>query len=160
ALLMLRDDFGADPIRLLPLWAVPPTADCAGAVQLLLHGVERHARVRWSCREREPEFSTMIVGYLDPLSRLAGFDPDTPSGAWRTRTTHPLRFAEVLGKVYASGFSVGEILFLFTTLDHLDGDDPFPLADPDETADDPLALPEASPAAGDGSHSLWALRRA
>ena len=66
----------------------------------------------------------------------------------------------MLGKVYASGFTVGEILFLFTTLDHLDGDDPFPLPDANESADDPLALPEAGPANRDGPHSLWALRRA
>ena len=160
ALLMLRDDFGTDPAGLLALWAVPPAADWAQAVQLLLHGVGRHARSRWSCAERGPEFAAVVAANLDPLSRLAGFDPDTPGDTWHARPTHTLRFAEVLGKVYASGFTVGEILFLFTTLDHLDGDDPFPLADPDETADDPLALPEADPAGGDGPHSLWALRRA
>ena len=157
---MLRDEFGADPVRLLALWTVPPAADWAGAVQLLLHGVGRYARSRWSCRERGPEFATVIAANLDPLSRLAGFDPDTPGDTWHALPTHTLRFAEVLGKVYASGFTVGEILFLFTALDHLDGDDPFPLADPDKTADDPLALPEADPATGDGPHSLWALRRA
>ena len=160
ALLMLRDDFGADPAGLLPLWAVPPAADWTQAVQLLLHGVGRHARSRWSCAERGPEFAAVVAANLDPLSRLAGFDPDTPGDTWHARPTHTLRFAEVLGKIYASRFTVGEILFLFTTLDHLDGDDPFPLADPDETADDPLALPEADPAGGDGPHSLWALRRA
>ena len=160
ALLMLRDDLRLDPIELLPLWAVPPGADWARAVSLLLSGVERHARSRWSCREREPEFITIISSNLDPLSRLAGFDPDTPSDTWHTRPAHTLRFAEVLGKIYASAFTVGEILFLFTGLDHLDGDDPFPLPDADEATDDPLALPEADPAAGDGPHSLWALRRA
>jgi hypothetical protein len=160
ALLMIRDDLRIDPVRLLPLWAPPPAADQHEAVALLLHGVERHARFRYSCRERGPEFFKIITSNLDPLSVLAGFDPDTPGDTWQALPTHALRFAEVLGKIYASDFTVGEILFLFTTGDHLDGDDPFPLADAEESIDDPLALPEAAPTGGDGPHSLWALRRA
>ena len=103
ALLMLRDDLRLDPVELLPLWASPSGPDWAGAVTLLLHGIERHARSRWSCREREPELVKIIAANLGPLSRLAGFDPDTPGDTWHALPTHTLRFAEVLGKVYASG---------------------------------------------------------
>jgi hypothetical protein len=171
ALLMLRDDLSARPLDLLPLWLpTSPPADWDEAVGQLLRGIERHARSRWSCRAREPKFHKVIAGQLDPLSRLAGFDPDTPGDSWHARPTHTLRFAEVLGKIHASDFTVGEILFLFTAADHLDGDDPFPIPDVNESVDDPLALPEAPPEIRPGTsdrpdshgapHSLWALRGA
>ena len=161
ALLMLADDLGPDPLRMLPLWATAPDpADWAKAVRLLLDGVARHARRRYECRERGPHFAKIVADNLDPLSRLAGFDPGAATDTWQALPTHTLRFAEVLSKIYASRFTVGEILFLFTALDHLDGDDPFPLPDAHETVNDPLALPETGAADGDGLHSLWALRRA
>jgi receptor-binding and translocation channel-forming TcA subunit of Tc toxin/ABC toxin-like protein len=160
ALLMLRDNLRVDPLALLPLWAAPGGPGWDAPVAALLHGIGEHARSWYGCREREPEFAKVLAPNLDPLSVLAGFDPATAGDTWHALPTHTLRFSEVLGKIYASEFSVGELLFLFTAGPHTDGDDPFPLADANETADDPLALPEATPAAGDGPHSLWALRRA
>ena len=70
------------------------------------------------------------------------------------KPTHTLRFAEVLAKIYASEFTVGEILFIFTNESHLDGDDPFAFASAEETNDSPLDLPD-----DDEHFSLWALRR-
>ncbi|HEV2375325.1 MAG TPA: hypothetical protein VGS19_24595, partial [Streptosporangiaceae bacterium] len=122
ALLILRDDLRVSPLLLLPLWAAPSPADQRKAVALLLAGVERHARAWYRCPAREPEFVKVATSNLDPLSVLAGFDPDTASDTWQALPTHTLRFAEVLGKVYASNFTVGEVLFLFTALPHLDGD--------------------------------------
>jgi len=160
ALLMLRDDFGLSPVSLLPLWAVPAPANWSEVVAQLLSGIERHARSRYPCPQRGPEFVKIITSNLDPLSVLAGFNPQATGDSWHAQPTHTLRFAEVLGKIYASDFTVGELLFLFTTLPHLDGDDPFPLPDDNEAVDDPLALPESAPDGGDGPHSLWALRQA
>ncbi|EMD29228.1 Tc toxin subunit A-related protein [Amycolatopsis azurea] len=147
-------------LPLLPLWEPSDPEERADAVTVLLDAVEDHAEGRFHCRRREPEFLKVIAENLDRLSVLAGFDPATPGDTWFALPTHTLRFVEILGKVYASEFSVGEILFLFTTGEHLDGDDPFPLEDRIESVDDPLSLPEAEQADGDGECSLWALRRA
>jgi hypothetical protein len=166
ALLMLRADLRlplttrpsgttpTDRVPVLALWATTPTAAAWDeAVRLLLDGIED--------RFGEERDKTVSPADLDALSRLAGFDPATASAdSWHALPTHTLRFAEVLGKITASEFSIGEMLFLFTVDPHLDGDDPFPVADDEENADDPLALPEAEPTEGDGRHSLWALRRA
>jgi hypothetical protein len=180
ALLMLCEDFGVplappddaapmsgaggavaqtpeDRIPLLALWAQPPVANWGEAVRLLLAGVDRHAIGRYGCGSRQAEFAKLTDVELDPLSALAGFDPLTTSDTWHAAPTHTLRFAEVLGKLYASAFTVGEIVFMFTVEDHLDGDDPFQLADAEESGDDPLALPDSERHA---AHSLWALRRA
>ncbi|EOD63596.1 neuraminidase-like domain-containing protein [Amycolatopsis vancoresmycina] len=160
ALMLARDLRLPDAGRLLPLWDSAEPDDRAGAVALLLDAVEDLAEERFHCRRREPEFLKVIAENLDRLSVLAGFDPGTPADTWSAQPTHTLRFVEVLGKIYASDFSVGEILFLFTTDDHLDGDDPFPLQDRIESADDPLSLPETVQADGDHEFSLWKLRRA
>ena len=169
---MLRDDLrlppagrpaGTDPAdrdTLLALWATPTPPSWDAAVRLLLDGVERHARARYDHPGRGPEFRKVLGDNLDTLSALAGFDPGTASDTWHARPTHTLRFAEVLGKIYASRFTVGELEFLFTVDPHLDGDDPFPLPDDEESCDDPFALPESEPTGGDGPHSLWALRSA
>ena len=156
ALLMLRDDFGTDPAGLLALWAVPPAAGWAQAVQLLLHGVGRHARSRWSCAERGPS---------SPRS-----SPRTSirCPGWPGSTRTPRRHLACAAHPYAAfrrgarqdlrlRLHRGEILFLFSTLDHLDGDDPFPL----RTRTSPPTTRWAAQAdpAGDGPHSLWSLRR-
>ena len=60
----------------------------------------------------------------------------------------------MLAKIYASDFSVGELIFLFTAGPHLDGDDPFPLQDENEALDSPLGLPD-----DDQEHALWRLRQ-
>ena len=51
---------------------------------------------------RSPEFVKLLTANLDPLSRLAGFDPGSATDSWHALPTHTLRFAEVLAKIYAS----------------------------------------------------------
>ena len=48
---------------------------------------------------------------------------------------------------------MGEILYLLTADNHLDGDDPFPLPDDNETLDSPLEFPDE-----EETYSLQALR--
>ncbi|HEX8351807.1 MAG TPA: neuraminidase-like domain-containing protein, partial [Pyrinomonadaceae bacterium] len=106
------------------------------------------------CRRRGQEFVKLLLSNLGDLSALAGFDPGTPSDTWHARPTHTLVFAEVLSKIYASDFGVGEILFLFTNREHLQHDDPFPLQTGNEAKDSPLGLPD-----DDEENSLSALRK-
>ena len=113
ALLMLRDDFGLSPVSLLPLWAVPAPANWSEVVAQLLSGIERHTRSRYPWPQRGPEFVKIITSNLDPLSVLAGFNPQATGDSWHAQPTHTLRFAEGLGKIYASDFIVGELLLLF-----------------------------------------------
>ncbi len=174
---MLRDQFrlkltggeshhgalGADRTWLLSLWVGPAAKHWHWALEHLIEGIAYHAKCRLACgrgeRDREPErrgpeFLKLLASNFDALSRLAGFDPGSPADNWHAAPTHTLRFAEVLAKIYASNFSIGEILFLFTAEPHLDGEDPFPLQDEDEAEDQPLGLPEE-----EHRHSLWELRR-
>ncbi|MBL1098614.1 neuraminidase-like domain-containing protein [Streptomyces coffeae] len=167
---ILRDDFrlaltdGSPPTpgetgerrtHLLALWVGPDASHWDWAVDELLDQVQWHARARHGCGCRPPEFRKLLAENLGPLSRLAGFDPGSAADTWSARPTHTLRFAEILGKIYASDFGIGEILFLFTTDDHLDGDDPFPLQPGNEALDSPLGLPD-----DETRFSLWDLRRA
>ncbi|HEV3076950.1 MAG TPA: neuraminidase-like domain-containing protein, partial [Thermoanaerobaculia bacterium] len=169
ALLMLREDLrlplddgtpaaagaiGADRTHLLALWVGPAAAKWDWALALLLDRIEDYAEARHGSLCTGADFIKLIAENLDPLSRLAGFDPATPTDTWHARPASTLRFVEVLSKIYASDFTVGEILFLFTAGDHLQGDDPFPLADPNEALDMPLELPDE-----EKQHGLWALRR-
>jgi hypothetical protein len=170
ALQMLRDDFGmdlinpaappapgavdADRTHLLALWVGPSAAQWPWALRQLIARVEQHAARRHGCAPRPVEFVKLLVDNLDPLSRLAGFDPDSAQYCWHFLPTHTLRFAELLAKIYASDFTVGELLFLFTADPHLDGDDPFPLQALNDALDFPLGLPD-----DEHEHSLWRLRR-
>lgn len=147
-------------IPLLPLWATPTPPDWHHVVAVLLDAIEDFVERRHHSHRRGPEFAKVIADNLDPLSILAGFDPATPSDTWFAKPTHTLRFVEILGKIYASDFTIGEILFLFTAADHLDNDDPFSLPEANESLDDPLALPDPDEDDGAGEHSLWALRQA
>jgi hypothetical protein len=144
---------GAERTALLALWAQPQPPTWAWAVRQLIAHVERHAIHRHRCERRKPEFLKILVANLDPLSRLAGFDPASATDNWHAAPTHTLRFAEILSKIYASPFSVGEIVYLFTAEPHLDGDDPFALQTDSDALDSPLDLPEES-----HEHSLWRLR--
>ena len=116
---MLRDQFrlkltgekkpapgatGADRTYLLSLWAGPGAPHWHWAVSHLLAGVAFHAECHHACERRAPEFIKLLESNLDPLSRLAGFDPDSPGDTWQTSPTHTLRFAEILAKMYASDF--------------------------------------------------------
>ncbi len=165
---MLRDQFrlrltgsetpapgatGADRTFLLSLWVGPAATHWHWALHHLVEGIAKHAECHHECRWRGPEFIKLLEANLDPLSRLAGFDPATPAETWHAAPTRTLRFAEILAKIYASDFSIGEVLFMFTPDIHLDGDDPFPLQDGNEARDLPLELPGEA-----HRHSLWALR--
>jgi hypothetical protein len=143
----------ADRTQILALWAQPRAAKWPWAVRQLIEHIGRHALHRHHCERRAPEFIKLLAANLDPLSRLAGFDPDSATDNWHALPTHTLRFAEILAKIYASDFSIGEILYLFTAQEHLDGDDPFALQPENEALDSPLDLPDDS-----GEHSLWRLR--
>ncbi|MEU5402910.1 neuraminidase-like domain-containing protein [Streptomyces sp. NPDC005963] len=173
---ILRDDFGLalaapqhrhDPeddgsrrTPLLALWEGPESTHWDWALDELLDQVQQHARTRHRCGPRPPEFRKLLAENLETLARLAGFGP-TPSGeggpddSWHARPTHTLRFAEVLGKIFASDFGIGELVFLFTADDHLGGDDPFPLQPQNEALDSPLGLPD-----DETGFSLWSLRDA
>jgi hypothetical protein len=165
---MLRDQFrlkltghhkppagatGADRTWLLSLWVGSAAAHWNWAMHQLLEGIAYHTRCRHKCEHRGAEFIKLLEANLDPLSRLAGFDPATPTDTWQAAPTHTLRFAEILSKIYASRFSIGEVLYLFTADIHLGGEDPFPLEDENESDDSPLGLPEDA-----HQHSLWKLR--
>jgi hypothetical protein len=145
---------GADRTHILALWVGTSAPKWRWAVEHLLDRMQHFAKRRHECHDRGPQFVKLLAANMDPLSILAGFDPTVASDTWHTRPTNTLRFAEMLAKMYASPFDVGEILYLFTADDHLDGDDPFPLQDRNEALDHPLGLPE-----DDHAHSLWTLRR-
>ena len=165
---MLRDDLrlrltdgskpapgasGADRCHLLALWSGPASSKWSWAVSHLIDRIQHYAKRRHAGHDRSAHFIKLLSRNLDPLSILAGFDPARPSDTWHARPTNTLRFAELLAKIHASSFGIGELLYLFAASDHVDGDDPFPLQDPNECLDDPLNLPE------DETFSLWALRQ-
>ncbi|TDR82725.1 neuraminidase-like domain-containing protein [Paludibacterium purpuratum] len=145
---------GADRLHILALWVGSGARKWSWAVAQLLHGVRPAALRRHRCHDRPPQFIKLLEQNLDPLSRLAGFDPATAGLEWHAKPSATLRFAEVLAKLYASAFSVGEVLYLFSADAHLDGDDPFPLQTANEALDLPLDLPDELHEA-----SLWHLRR-
>ena len=144
---------GADRTHLLALWEGTGARKWAWAVEELREHVLEHGRTRHRGARRPPEFVKLLQQNLDPLSRLAGFDPGNAPDTWHARPTCTLRFAEVLAKICASHFGIGEILYLFTADEHLDGDDPFPLQPPNEALDLPLSLPD-----DDRKNSLWRLQ--
>ncbi len=169
ALLMLRDVFGlplrdcdapagqgtgAERTHLLALWVSPGAAHWEWARRQLVESVEARAESIRPELEGQPELAKLLAENLDPLSRLAGFDPDVATDTWHAKPTSTLRFAEVLLKIFVSDFSVGEVLFLFTAEEHPGGDDPFPLQSANESFDNPLDLPDDEDRFG-----LWALRR-
>ncbi len=143
----------AERTYLLALWAGPAATKWTWAVEELVEHIAHHAVRHHGCERRSPEFLKILVSNLDSLSELAGFSL-VATDTWHAQPTHTLRFAEVLSKIYASDFTIGELMYLFTAEVHLDGDDPFPLPDENESHDLPFDLPEE-----DAKHSLWALRR-
>jgi len=168
AILMLRDLFclpmsdpadespdatGADRTHLLAFWVGPSAAKWDWAVTTLLEQIEDMADELERGR-RGPDWTKVLAANLDALSVLAGFDPATPELTWHAQPTSTMRFAEILWKITLSEFTVGEVLFLFTVDDHLDGDDPFALQPRNESFDDPLQHPDDEPELG-----LWGLRR-
>lgn len=165
---MFRDDFqlrltdgtppvanatGAKRLHLLAFWVLGATK-WNWAIEHLLYQIQQYSIHTYHCRCRGPEFIKLLMDNLNSLSALAGFDPNNPTDTWHAHPTHTLRFAEILAKIYASEFGVGELLFLFTNDEHLQGDDPFPLQPANEAKDSPLSLPD-----DDEQNSLWKLRQ-
>jgi hypothetical protein len=141
---------GANRTKILGLWAGSTYPGSYNwALDQVLHGVKEYSQKSYKCR-REAEFVKILKAHLDSLAALAGFTTTSP---WNLEPTCTIRFIEVLVKIYASDFTVGEIIFLFTTQTHIDGDDPFPMPSSLETVDVPLDLPD------DNAWGLWALRR-
>lgn len=147
-------DTGAGRTHLLALWVGPTARKFSWARNHLLRQIQHYALARYHCGCREPQFIKVLAENLDALSILSGFDPGTPAETWNALPTHTLRFAEILAKIYASDFSPGEILFLFTVDEHVGGDDPFPLQPSNEAKEFPLSLPD-----DEQQYSLLALRR-
>jgi hypothetical protein len=144
---------GSDRTHLLALWEGPGAAKWEWARDHLIEKIQHYAQKRLEADDRAPEFIKILAENLNPLSRLIGFNPGKATHTWHANPRHTLRFAEVLAKIYASDFGIGEILFLFTAEDHLDGDDPFELQTDEEMSDSPLDFPDDEP-----NHALWALR--
>ena len=101
-------------------------------------------------RRNPSSIKSLYYSNLNLLAQLAGF---TDEHNWDSSPTCTLRFAEILAKLYASRYTVGELQFLFTVKPHVHDDDPFPISDKIQSLDDPFNLPE------DSSESLWRLRR-
>ncbi|KAI9162987.1 insecticidal toxin complex protein [Paramyrothecium foliicola] len=140
--------------QLLALWsgAGAGTQNRDWAINALLNAVERYSMEEFHCPKRPASWRKIIAKNLDEVASLAGFHQETQS--WDARPTCTIRFVEVLSKIYASNFTVGELVFLFTNAPHLRGDDPFAITEEDESLDDPLNVPE-----DDDVHGLWGLRR-
>jgi len=128
----------------------PGSAEWDLAVELLLEKIQEYALERYRCRSREVGFRKDLKDNLHQLSLLAGF---TDTDKWHAQPTSTIRFAEVLAKVYASDFTVGEVIFLFTTEEHAPGSDPFPMPDALESIISPLNIPD-----NDDDYNIWALR--
>ncbi|OAA51504.1 insecticidal toxin complex protein [Metarhizium rileyi] len=139
-------------LPILGIWTdkLPGEGTSHSAIHMFLKGVESVARTRYNSPERGARFCKILPQNLADLSTLVGFTHDNP---WNEKPASTLRFAEILAKVYASPFSVGELIFLFTTDTQLEGDDPFPWPEPDESRIDPLNNPEDNTRDG-----LWSLR--
>ncbi|PMD58002.1 uncharacterized protein K444DRAFT_664882 [Hyaloscypha bicolor E] len=120
-----------------------------GAIALLLDHIETYSRSQFGGSHRALGFRKELEKNLNIISSLAGFSETDP---WYAKPTSTLRFAEIVSKVYASRFTLGEISLLFTTDEHIRWDDPFTLPNILEAAVDPLKYP-------DDEFSLWKLRK-
>ncbi len=151
---------GATRTRLLGLWAGAPASSFDWAVDHWLGRIEDRAerdhapgRLPGSYRRRRPpEFIKILRDNLDTLSLLSGFDP--VAKPWNAGPTSTLRFTEILAKMYGSHFTTGELLYLFSVDQHLNGDDPFFQQDRNEALDQPFDFPEEG-----HPYDLWSLRQ-
>jgi hypothetical protein len=169
---MLRDQFhlplrdpkdetlgatGADRTHLLALWVGSGAKKWNWARHHLLEGVEAHVRLRYGFPHEPEKQLARMADNLDALSRLAGFNPPTTTNAstdvWNSNPGCTLRLAEVLAKMCASEFRIGELLYLFNAEPPQHCENPFPMPDADDVLAYPLEVPEDG-----GHHSLWKLR--
>ncbi len=144
---------GAERMHLLAL-TDPGDPKFAWALDLMLDLLQPYAQMAYKCPYKLPHFLKLLIENMDALSVLAGFNPDNPLDRWNTRWPNILRMIEVLGKIYASQFSVGQLLFLFTADEHLHEADLPQLQPLNEALCRPFDLPDDSPP----GLSLWNLR--
>ncbi|KAF4621569.1 hypothetical protein G7Y89_g14518 [Cudoniella acicularis] len=166
ALIMLRDHFKIPlsqtltPISslsqetgatLLGLWQESKEKPTArnDATAFLLDHIEAYSRSQLGGSHREATFRKELDENLNVLSTLAGFNEADP---WYAKPTSTLRFAEIVSKIYASRFTVGEISLIFRDEEHVRSDDPFYSPNVSEAALDPLTYPA-------NEFSLWHLRK-
>ena len=140
-------------VPLLALWADPSlkSKQAKHAVHMFVKGIDSCAQRKPGCAPSKTQSPKVVVDHLPALAKLVGFTDDV---TWHAKPTCTLRFADLLTKICSSPFTVGEILFLFTNAQHLQGDDPFPYTEEDESKDDPLNVPE-----DDNTYGLWQLRK-
>ncbi|KAJ6785334.1 hypothetical protein PWT90_02601 [Aphanocladium album] len=138
---------------LLAIWSgeAPTTSEVKWAFNTIIQGVNRGARATYNCPARSAEWERVLTENFESIALLSGFDKDHK---WNSNPTSTIRFMEILSKIYASEFTIGEIIFIFTTQPHLRSDDPFPSTEEDESLDDPFNVPEDVIKQG-----LWTLRR-
>jgi hypothetical protein len=143
---------GAERTKILAIWAGSSVSSPTKtwAITAFLNCIGRHAQKLYGCPDRGSQFVDELSKNLDEVSTLAGF---TSSNPWSFSPTCSIRFAEIMSKLYASNFSIGDIIFLFTINEHLNGDDPFQLSGHVRALDDPFDLPDESP------YELASLRR-
>ena len=148
---------GADRTHILSLWVGSSAKKWNWAVAQLMEGVEAYSRTYFGCTRPRGEGVAHMASNLDPLSRLAGFNPPTPTNpstdTWNSTPGCTLRFAEVLAKMCASTFSIGELLYLFNATAPQGCPNPFPPQDTEDALNHPFDLPD-----GERDHSLWKLR--
>ncbi|OAR03095.1 hypothetical protein LLEC1_03148 [Akanthomyces lecanii] len=147
-----QDDQPDARTTLLSIWSGKGTETDGfqWSVEAIFSAIEKHAGQHYKCLKRSASWKKLIASNLDDLAELAGFI----ESKWYSTPTCTIRFVEILTKLYASNFTVGEIFFLFTTRKHLRADDPFPFTEDDESLDDPFNVSE-----DDEKYGLWALRR-
>ena len=133
-----------------------------GRAQLLRASVVQHAQRRRCCEHRPASSSSGLASNLDPLSRLAGFDPASATDTWHALPTHTLRFAEMLAKIYASRLPRRRAALPVHRRRRIpDGDDPFPLQDENEAlelAARPARRRSASSRSGICAANCWRRR--
>jgi len=112
---------------------------------LAASGEATNARNTW------PTTSTRCHG-LPASIRQTPTNPSTDT--WNSTPSCTLRFAEVLAKMCASKFRIGELLYLFNAVPTHEHENPFE-QDAEDALNYPLNLPEEG-----HEHSLWKLREA
>jgi hypothetical protein len=167
ALFMLRDIYSL-PISLEPgaLWQAPPhervkvlslwagsaasDAQREWAITAFLEGVKNHTTKKFNCPPWTGEFEENLTSHLGDISVLSGFGS---LEGWRSTPLCTLRMAEILSKLGASPFTIGQVLSIYTNGENVLGDDPFPYTERSESIEDPLNVPE-----DEADFGLWSLR--
>ncbi len=147
--------------HLLALTDAPANMDLTGpaahrfawALDQVFDSLQPYAQSIYQCPLQPPHYLKLLAQNINALSRLAGFDPDSPGDTWNAEWTHILRMIEVLGKVYASQFTPVDLLFIFTADEHRAGHDPLPQQPDNEAAWRPFDFVDDLP-----EMSIFALR--